>query len=105
MDIFYHKHWCWFLKPKYSFTLVGCLSFAINNTVLYLSLERYSLRSVYFRNATEWKIFLLTDYVKKEIQGSTPSMLNETVRLLNKLLEQQLHLISFDSEFPPEEEF
>lgn len=45
------------------------------------------------------------DYVKKEIQGSTPSMLNETVRLLNKLLEQQLHLISFDSEFPPEEEF
>lgn len=32
-------------------------------------------------------------------------MLSETVRLFNKLLEQQFYLIIFDSEFPYEEEF
>lgn len=30
----------------------------------------------------QWKIFLVTNHVKKEIQGSTPAKLSETVRLL-----------------------
>lgn len=71
--MFCQNRWGWFLKLQHSFTPVGFLCFAINNTALYFSLERYSLRSVYFHNTTEWKlllvaIFLVTGYVEKPKQ-------------------------------------